>query len=160
MQRQAAQRNRPTYRQVGVIRAAHKGCKSGNLPEAQNGLRAASLGIPADPTLGSMFLACFSTNLQRKIDLTNAFKSIFRDDSLQPCSEIAGFVGKQGLGLLGGARARAPTRVRSSRPQGLEFAADLKRAVDKVQRQESCPGPGGPYRHNLTVSDKPTENQC
>ena len=48
-------------------------------------------------TLGSMFLARFSTNLQRKIDLINAFKSFFRDDSFKLCSKIAGF-----LGVLGG----------------------------------------------------------
>ena len=36
-----------------------------------------------------MFLARFLANLQRKIDLTNAFKSIFRDDSFKQCSEIA-----------------------------------------------------------------------
>ena len=69
------------YRQVGVIRAAHKGCKSWNPPEAQKELRAASLGIPAGPTLVSMLLARLSTNLQRKIDLTNAFESFSRDDS-------------------------------------------------------------------------------
>ena len=54
-----------------------------------------------------MFLARLSTNLQRKIDLTNAFKSFFRDDSFKPCTEVAGFLVKQGLGFSGGARARA-----------------------------------------------------
>ena len=54
-----------------------------------------------------MFLARFSANLHRKIDLTNAFKNIFRDDSFKLCSKIAGFLGRQGLGFLGGARARA-----------------------------------------------------
>ena len=43
-----------------------------------------------------MFLARCSTNLQRKIALTNAFKSFFRDDSFKLCSKIAGIVGKQG----------------------------------------------------------------
>ena len=36
------------------IRAAHKGRKSWNPPEAQKGLRAASLGIPAALTSGSL----------------------------------------------------------------------------------------------------------
>ena len=57
-----------------------------------------------------------------------------------------------------GARARAPTRAICQGPQGLEFAADLKRAVDKVQRQESCPGLGGPYRPNLTVCHNPDQS--
>ena len=55
-----------------------------------------------------MFLARFSTNLQRKIDLTNAFKSFFRDDSFKLCSKIAGF-----LGVLGG-RAHACARACAS----------------------------------------------
>ena len=55
-----------------------------------------------------MFLARFSTNLQRKIDLTNAFKNIFRDDSFKLCSKIAGF-----LQVLGG-RAHACSRARAS----------------------------------------------
>ena len=37
-----------------------------------------------------MFLARFSANLQRQIDLTNAFKSFFRDDSFEPCRKTAG----------------------------------------------------------------------
>ena len=62
-----------------------------------------------------MFLARFSTHLQRKIDLTNAFKSFFRDDSFKLCSKIAGF-----LGVLGGrthacARARASEKLRTTR---------------------------------------------
>ena len=62
-----------------------------------------------------MFLARISTNLQRKIDLTNAFKSIFRDDSFKQCSKIAGF-----LGVLGGrshacARARASEKLRTTK---------------------------------------------
>ena len=59
-----------------------------------------------------MFLARFSANLRRKIDLTNAFKSIFRDDSFELCTKIAGF-----LGLLGG-RAHACVRARSSEKLG------------------------------------------
>ena len=90
-----------TYCQVGRIRAAHKGRKSWNPPEAQKGLRAASLGIRVDPILGSMFLARFWTHLQRRIDLTNTFKSFFRDDSVKLCSKIAGFLGKKRLGCLG-----------------------------------------------------------
>ena len=62
-----------------------------------------------------MFLACFSTNLQRIFDLTNAFKSIFRDDSFKLCTKIAGF-----LGVLGGCahacvRARASEKRRATR---------------------------------------------
>ena len=62
-----------------------------------------------------MLLAHVSTNLQRKIDLTNAFKSIFRDDSFKLCSKIAGF-----LGVLGGrahacARARASEKLRTTK---------------------------------------------
>ena len=62
-----------------------------------------------------MFLARFSANLQRQIDLTNAFKSIFRHDSFKKCSKIAGF-----LGVLGGrahacARARASKKLRATR---------------------------------------------
>ena len=64
------------YRPIGVIRAAHKGCKSWNPLEA-------------------IFLARFSTLFQRKIDLANAFKSFFRDDSFKLCSKIAGILGKQ-----------------------------------------------------------------
>ena len=57
----------------------------------------------------------FSTNLQRKIDLTNAFKSICRDDSFKQCSKIAGV-----LGVLGGrahacARACASVMLRATR---------------------------------------------
>ena len=80
--------------------------KSWNPPEAQKGLRAASLGIPADPTLGTMFLARFSTTLKQTIDLTNVFQSFLCDD-FEPCSKIAGSLGKQGLEFLGGARACA-----------------------------------------------------
>ena len=84
------------YHQVGDIRATHKGRKVWNLPETENGLRAARFGIGAAPTLGSMFLPRVSTNLQPAIDLTNAFKSFFRDDSFKLCSKIAGTLGKQG----------------------------------------------------------------
>ena len=71
--------NEKWYHQVGVIRAAHEGCKSWNPPEAQKRLRAASLGRTL--RWEAMFWARFSTNLQRKIDLTNAFKSFSRDAS-------------------------------------------------------------------------------
>ncbi len=76
---------------------------------------AARLGIRLDLTLGSMFLARFSTNLQFKIHLTSAFKSFFREDSFKPCSKIAGYLGKQGLGFLGGARAPARPRAREAK---------------------------------------------
>ena len=57
-----------------------------------------------------MFLARFSTNV-------HAFKSFFRDDSFKPCCKIAGFLGKQGLGCLGGARMRARPRAREAKGQ-------------------------------------------
>ena len=41
-------------------------------------------------------------------------KAFFRDDSIKPCSKIAGFLGKQGLGFLGGARARAHAQAREN----------------------------------------------
>ena len=74
-----------------------------------------SLESAATVTLGSMFWARFSTNLQRKIDLTNAFKSFFRDDSFEQCSKLAGF-----LGVLRGrahacARARASEKLRTTK---------------------------------------------
>ena len=56
-----------------------------------------------------MVLARFSTNSKRKIDLTIAFKSIFRDDSFKLCSKIARF-----LGVLG-ARLRARPREREAK---------------------------------------------
>ena len=93
------------------IRAA----KVWNPPEKKNGLRAARFGIGAAFTLGSMFFARVSLNLQRQIDLTNAFKSFFRDGSFKQCSTIAGF-----LFVLGGrthacARARASEKLRTTR---------------------------------------------
>ena len=62
-----------------------------------------------------MFLARCSTNLQRNVYLTNAFKTFFRDDSFKQCSKIAGF-----LGVLGGrahacARAREREKLRATR---------------------------------------------
>ena len=42
-----------------------------------------------------MFFGLFSTHLHRKMDLTNAFKSFFRNESFKLCSKIAGFPGKQ-----------------------------------------------------------------
>ena len=67
-----------------------------------------TLESAATLTSRSMFLARLSTNSQRNFDLTNAFKSIFRDDSFKQCSKIAGF-----LGVLGG-RAHACARARTS----------------------------------------------
>ena len=46
-----------------------------------------SLESAATLTLGSMLLARFSTTFQRQIDLTNAFKSFFRDNSFKLCSK-------------------------------------------------------------------------
>ena len=57
-----------------------------------------------------MFLVRFPQHVQRKIDLTNAFKNFFRDDSFKPCTNIAGFLGKQRLGCLL-ERARASPEV-------------------------------------------------
>ena len=54
-----------------------------------------------------MFLVRFSRNVRRKIDLTNAFKSIFRDDSFKLCMKIAGFLGVLGVRAHACARARA-----------------------------------------------------
>ena len=68
-----------------------------------------SLESAATLTLGSMFLARFSTNLHRKIDLTNAFKTFFsRRFFLSYAAKSL-----DSLGFLGGARtpARAPPRV-------------------------------------------------
>ena len=58
-----------------------------------------------------MCLARFLEIVHRKIDLTNAFKTFFRDDSLKLCTKIAGHLGKQRSGCLG--------------PQSLELAAYL-----------------------------------
>ena len=63
-----------------------------------------TLESAATLTLGSMFLARCSTSLQRKMDLTNAFKSFGRDDSFKQCSKVAGFLGKHGWGSGGRAR--------------------------------------------------------
>ena len=66
-------------------------------------------------TLGSMFLARFSINLQRKNDLTNAFKSIFRDDSFKQCSKLGEFLRVLGGRAHGCARARASEKIRTTR---------------------------------------------
>ena len=62
-----------------------------------------------------MFLARFSTNLQRKLHLTNAFKNIFRDDSFKLCSKIAGFLGVLGELAHDCARVCASERLRTTR---------------------------------------------
>ena len=62
-----------------------------------------------------MFLARFSANLQGKTDLTNAFKSIFRDDSFKLCSKIAGFLRVLGRHAHACARARASEKLRTTR---------------------------------------------
>ena len=94
------------YHQVGVIRAAHKGCKSWNPPEAQKGLRAASLGIPASTTLGSMFVARFSANLKQKIDLTNAFKAFFATILVSHAAKSLDTLGNSAWGAWGGVREK------------------------------------------------------
>ena len=81
-----------------------------------------------------MFLARFSTKLHQQIDLTNALKSIFLDDSVKLCIKIAGL-----LRVLGG-RAHACARAHASeKPRATRFG------------RRPCPGPGGPSRPNLTV---------
>ena len=61
-----------------------------------------------------MFLARVSTSLQRQIDLTNAFKTIFRDDSFKLCSKIAGFLGVLGWRTHACARVRASEKLRAT----------------------------------------------
>ena len=62
-----------------------------------------------------MFLARFLATLKRKIDLTNAFKSIFRDDSFKQCTKIAGFLAVHGARTHDCARARASEKLRATR---------------------------------------------
>ena len=62
-----------------------------------------------------MFLARGSANLHRKVDLTNAFKSFFRNNSFKLCNKIARF-----LRVLGGrahacACARASEKLRTTK---------------------------------------------
>ena len=106
------------YRQVGVIGAAHKGHKSWHPPEVQKGLRAASLGIPADPTLGSMSSARFSAHLHRNTDLTIAFKMFFSQGFFQAMQQDRWIPWETGLGVLGGrvrARVHACEKLRATR---------------------------------------------
>ena len=62
-----------------------------------------------------MFLARFSTHLQRNIDLINAFKNLFRDDSFKLCSKIAGFLGVLGWCTHACARAHASEKLRTTK---------------------------------------------
>ena len=62
-----------------------------------------------------MFLACFSIILHRKIDLTNAFKSTFRDDSFEQWVKIDGFLGVFGCRAHACARACASEKLRATR---------------------------------------------
>ena len=62
-----------------------------------------------------MFLPRFSENVYRNIDLTNAFKSIFRDDSSKLCSKIAGFLWVLGRRVHACARARASEKLRTTK---------------------------------------------
>ena len=67
------------------------------------------------PYLGKHVFGSFFDKLTEN-NFTNAFKSVFRDESFKLCSKNAGFLGETRLGALGGrarARARAPTRRRS-----------------------------------------------
>ena len=54
----------------------------------------------------SNVLGSFLGKITPKINLANAFKRLFRDDSFKPCSKIVGFLWEQGLGCWGGARQR------------------------------------------------------
>ena len=103
------------YRQVGVKRDSQKGRKVWNLPGTKNAKEQQSLESAATLTLGSMFLARSSINLHRKIDLTNAFKSIFRDNSFELCSKIAGFLLVLGGRMHACARARASEKLRTTK---------------------------------------------
>ena len=60
-----------------------------------------------------MFLARFSTKSHRKIDLTNTFKSFFRDDSFKLCTKIAGFLGVLEERTHACARACASEKLRT-----------------------------------------------
>ena len=62
-----------------------------------------------------MFLARFSANVHRQIGLTNAFKSIFRDDSFKQCSKIAELLEVLGGRTYACARARASEKLRATR---------------------------------------------
>ena len=124
----------PTTVKLDDIRATHEGGKVLNPPETKNGLRAARFGIGAAPTLGSMLWARFSSNLHRKIDLTNAFKSFFRDDFFELCSKIAGILAKQG------AKGRKVWNLPQPLPEpSLRVPA------------KALPRAKWPYRPNLTV---------
>ena len=67
-----------------------------------------SLQFAATLTLASMILARSSTNLQRKIDLTKAFKNLFATILLSHAAKLL-LPWKTGLGVLGG---RVRTRMR------------------------------------------------
>ena len=62
------------------------------------------MGWRSNNVFGSLF-----DKVTAKIDLTNTFKNVFRDDSFKLCSKLAGF-----LGVLGGRRAHACARARAS----------------------------------------------
>ena len=100
---------------LASVRTARRDARFGIRRGRKDAKGQQSLESAATLTLGSMFLARSSTKLQRKIDLTNACKSIFRDDSCGQCSKIAGF-----LRVLGGrahacARACASKQLRATR---------------------------------------------
>ena len=143
------------YRQVGVIMAAHEGRKFLKPLEAQKKLRAASLGIPAGPTLGSMFLAWFWTHLQQKHDLTNAFQNFYRDNSSKPFSKVAGFLGKQGLGFLGGARARTRARMRA-RPRTLEAKGHKAWSLPRTLKEPLIRSSGKSFAQGQVALPDPT----
>ena len=62
-----------------------------------------------------MLLARFSANVHRKIDLTNALKSIFRNDSFKQCSKVAGFLRVLGGRANGCPRARTSEKLRATK---------------------------------------------
>ena len=62
-----------------------------------------------------MFLARVSTNRRRNIDLTNAFKSIFRHHCFKLCSKFPGFLGVLGRRAHACVRACASEKRRATR---------------------------------------------
>ena len=68
------------------------------------------MGWRSSNVFGSFFGA-----FTAKIDLTNAFKNMFRNDSFKLCSKIAGFLGAPGGRTHACACARASKKVRTAR---------------------------------------------
>ena len=78
-------------------------------------------------------------------------KALFAMILLSHAEKAPGSLGNRAWGSWG-ARVRERTRTQKAKGhKAWNLPRTLKRAVNKVQRQESCPGPGGPHRPNLTV---------